>query len=132
MISATSPGSFLEEGRTQGLAPEESASATTSQPRNMSPVAAYYLSQTDLARELGVSPDAVRLWRKRNPAGSERPFPEPDAWTGVDEVPEVGADGSVNPRANARSMPGWLPSRLGEVRAWRDSLPGQGARTDLG
>jgi hypothetical protein len=92
----------------------------------MSGVAVYFLSQTDIARELGVSPDAVRLWRKRH-----ADFPEPDAWIGLDEAPGEGVDARENPRANARSMPGWLPSRLPEIRAWRESLPGQGARTDL-
>jgi len=154
----------------------------------MSPMVAYYLSQTDVARELGVSPDAVRGWRKRYPRGSAHPFTEPDCWTGVDEVPAAATPGRAaipagaleaaaaaimtaqnanddepgrreavrlakvaleaalplivtaapgaedpreNPRENSRSMPGWLPSRLGEIRAWRDGMPGAGARTDL-
>lgn len=94
----------------------------------MSRAPACYLSQTDVARELGVSPDAVRGWRKRYPRGSRHPFPEPDAWTGIDEVPQ---DPRENPRENSRSMPGWMPSRIGEIRAWRDGMPGAGARTDL-
>ena len=94
----------------------------------MTPMAVYYLSQTDVARELEVSPDAVRGWRKRYPRGSAHPFPEPDSWTGVDEVT---ADPRENPRENSRSMPGWLPSRLAEIKTWRDGMPGSGARTDL-
>ena len=98
------------------------------EPRNITPMAEYYLSQADVARELGVSSEAVRLWRKRNPDGSPRPFPEPDSWTGVDEVP---ADPRVNPRENSRSVPGWRRSRLDEIREWRRGMPGAGTRTDL-
>lgn len=98
----------------------------------MSPMAEYYLSQADLARELKVSNEAVRLWRKRHPRGSARPFPEPDSWTGVDEVTEKNtvippSDVRENPRDNSRSVPGWLPSRLPEIREWRDGMPGSGA-----
>jgi uncharacterized protein YjcR len=98
------------------------------EPRNITPVAVYYLSQTDIARELGVSPDAVRAWRKRYPS-----FPGPDAWTGLDEIPSEDADARVNPRENARAVPGWLPSRMEEIRTWRkEGMSGQGARSDLG
>lgn len=87
----------------------------------------YFLSQTDLARELGVTPDAIRLWRKRYPS-----FPEPDAWTGLDQVPDGDADARENPRENSRSVPGWLPGRLEEVKRWRAvGMSGQGARGDL-
>jgi hypothetical protein len=91
----------------------------------------YFLSQTDLARELGVTPDAIRLWRKRYPG-----FPEPDAWIGLDPVPEGDAgarsDPRQNPRENSRSVPGWLPGRLEEVRRWRETgMSGQGARGGL-
>lgn len=96
----------------------------------MSPMAEYYLSQADIARELGVSNEAVRGWRKRYPRGSAHPFPEPDSWTGVDEVPDgpgdVPEDPRENPRENSRSVPGWLPSRLPAIRAWRDGMPGSG------
>lgn len=94
----------------------------------MFPMTEYYLSQADIAREMGVSNEAVRGWRKRYPAGSPHPFPEPDSWTGVDQVP---GDARVNPRDNSRSVPGWLSTRLAEIRAWRDGMPGPGTRTDL-
>jgi transposase-like protein len=97
----------------------------------MFPVAVYYLSQADIAKELGVSNEAVRTWRKRYPEGSAHPFPEPDSWTGVDEVPAGELDARVNPRENSRSVPGWAPSRLAEIKAWRSGMPGPGARTDL-
>jgi hypothetical protein len=101
----------------------------------MFPMAEYYLSQADLARELGVSNEAIRTWRKRNPDGSPRPFPEPDSWTGVDEVPDgprgMPEDPRANPRENSRSVPGWRASRLAEIKAWRDGMPGPGTRTDL-
>ena len=103
----------------------------------MSPMTVYYLSQADIARELEVSNEAVRLWRKRNPRGSARPFPEPDSWTGVDEVTVDEATKAVvvkppsdvreNPRENSRSVPGWLPSKLDAIKAWRDGMPGSGA-----
>lgn len=95
----------------------------------MFPVAEYYLSQADIAARLGVSNEAVRTWRKRYHQGSGHPFPEPDSWTGIDELPEDGGvpDARVNPRENSRSVPGWLPSRLPAIRAWRDGMPGSGA-----
>ena len=113
------------------------AAHAAAEPRNITPVADYYMSQADIARELGVSNETVRLWRKRNPRGSSRPFPEPDSWTGVDEVeerpgkaprvPGLPEDPRENPRENSRSVPGWLPSRLPEIRAWQAGMPGSGA-----
>jgi hypothetical protein len=61
-----------------------------------------YLTQADLARELGVARHAIGVWRHRYPD-----FPEPDETIG-------------------RSS-GWLPSRVDEIRAWMASRPGQGA-----
>jgi hypothetical protein len=107
----------------------------------MFPVAVYYLSQADIARELKVSNEAVRTWRKRYPKGSEHPFPEPDSWTGVDEVPKdahgkvkvpaAPEDPRVNPRENSRSVPGWRMERLDGIKEWRKGMPGAGSRTDL-
>jgi len=65
-------------------------------------VASEYMSQTDVARALGVARNTVTVWRARYPD-----FPRPDATVG--------------------GVPGWLPRRLAEIRAWRDSRPGQGA-----
>jgi len=67
----------------------------------MSP-AAKYLSQADIARELGVARHTVNIWRTRY-----TDFPEPDVVVG--------------------DAPGWLADRLAEIRAWKDSRPGQGA-----
>jgi hypothetical protein len=99
-------------------------------------MAVYYLSQADIARELEVSNEAVRGWRKRYPAGKAHPFPEPDAWTGVDEVAEEGKappprDAGDNPRDNSRSVPGWLETRLDEIKAWRAGMPGQAWRAGV-
>jgi hypothetical protein len=106
----------------------------------------YLLSQSDIGNMFGVSGDAVRQWRKRYPPGSEHPFPEPDAWTGVDAPPERAAPEAAreearegepeapepDPGLHPRSMPGWLPKRRKEIRAWhREYRRGQGARTDL-
>ena len=106
---------------------------TAAGPCNVSPVALYYLSQADVARELGISSEAVRGLRIRYPHGSAHPFPEPDAWIGVDDTAEdaVRPDPRANPRGNSRSVPGWLPSRMAEIREWRRGMPGAGARTDL-
>jgi transposase len=64
-----------------------------------------YLSTADIAAWFGVGAATVTKWRGRYPD-----FPEPDAMTGT--------------------VAGWLPDREEEIRAWRASLPGQGARTD--
>lgn len=111
------------------------------EPRNMSPVADYYMSQADIARELEVSNEAVRGWRKRYHRTSSHPFPEPDTWTGVDEIPKdaqgrvkalaAPEDPRANPRENSRSVPGWRPERLDDIKEWRKGMPGAGARTDL-
>ena len=61
-----------------------------------------YLSQADIARELGVARHTVTVWRGRYPD-----FPKPDVTVG--------------------GAPGWLPGRLPEIRSWRDTRPGQGA-----
>lgn len=60
-----------------------------------------YLSQADLARELGVTASTVTTWRSRYDD-----FPAPDVLIG--------------------DAPGWLPSRLSEIMGWRGSRPGQG------
>jgi hypothetical protein len=62
-----------------------------------------YLNQADLARDLGVSRHLISVWRHRYPD-----FPGPDE--------TIGRSG------------GWLPSRVGEIRAWMAVRPGQGAR----
>lgn len=105
----------------------------------MSQVATYYLGVNDIARELGLSRSAVNGMREH----FRGYFPEPDAWTGVDELepgkgPEdppkvkVPEDPRDNPRANGKSVPGWLPERLKEIRRIRDEvMPGAGTRSDL-
>ena len=64
--------------------------------------AGRYLSQADIARELGVARHTVTVWRARY-----ADFPEPDVLVG--------------------GAPGWLAGRRGEIRAWLESRPGQGA-----
>ena len=73
--------------------------------------AARYLGQAAIARELGVTRHLVGTWRNRY-RNTQTPFPEPDAI--VDE-------------SDGRDVPGWLPERMGDIRSWRASLPGQGA-----
>jgi hypothetical protein len=65
-------------------------------------VAEEYLSQADLARELGVARNTVTVWRARYPD-----FPVPDVTIG--------------------RAPGWLRARLPEIRTWMGTRPGQGA-----
>lgn len=72
-----------------------------------------YLGQAAIGRHLGVSRHLVGTWRNRY-RDTPTPFPEPDAWTG---------DGENDDKA----IPGWLPERMDEIRAWKASLPGQGA-----
>jgi transposase len=72
---------------------------------------ARYLGQAAVARELGVSRHLVGTWRNRY-KDTGTPFPEPDAI--VDE-------------SDGRDVPGWLPESMDAIRAWRASLPGQGA-----
>jgi transposase len=67
----------------------------------MSP-ASKFLSQADIARELGVAKSTVNVWR-----GRYADFPEPDVIVG--------------------EAPGWLAGRLPEILMWKDSRPGQGA-----
>jgi hypothetical protein len=76
-------------------------------------VTVRYLSQAAIGRQLGGSRHLVGTWRNRY-KDTPTPFPEPDAWTGDDDDDD-------------RSVPGWLPGRMTEIRQWRDSLPGQGA-----
>lgn len=72
-----------------------------------------YLGQAAIARQLGVTRHLVGTWRSRY-RDTSTPFPGPDAWTG---------DGEDDDKA----VPGWLPERMDEIRAWKASLPGQGA-----
>lgn len=72
---------------------------------------ARYLGQAAIARELGVNRHLVGTWRSRY-RDSATPFPKPDAI--VDE-------------SDGRDVPAWLPESLDAIRAWRASLPGQGA-----
>ncbi|NUR85937.1 MAG: hypothetical protein HOY71_17805, partial [Nonomuraea sp.] len=62
-----------------------------------------FLGVVGVAQVLGVTRHAVHKWRARHPAGSSRPFPEPD----------VEVDGA----------PGWRAERVAEIAAWRDGLP---------
>lgn len=66
-----------------------------------------YLGQAGIARELGVTRQAVAKWRATFGTDAAHPFPKPDAW--VDGVP------------------GWLPGRVAEIRKWSESRPGQGS-----
>ncbi|MGW1679383.1 hypothetical protein [Saccharopolyspora sp. NPDC002376] len=75
-----------------------------------------HLSVAGLARELGVTRQAVTNWRARYGEDSDHPFPAPDVEIVVD-VDDDQADG----------VPGWLPERIDEVRQWRTGLPGRGA-----
>lgn len=68
-------------------------------------MATEYLSQADIGDELGVGGHLVNVWRSRS-----NDFPEPDIKVG-----------RKNP------VPGWLPARLPEIRAWVESRPGRGA-----
>ena len=74
---------------------------------------ARYLGQAEVARRLGVTRHLVGTWRNRY-RDTPTPFPEPDAWIGGIEYVD-------------KAIPGWLPERMGEIRAWKASLPGQGA-----
>jgi hypothetical protein len=56
----------------------------------------------------GVAPETVHKWMERYPD-----FPVPDSETTT-----------TNSR---RSVPGWLPEREPEFRAWHHNRPGQGA-----
>ena len=66
-----------------------------------------FLGQAGIARELGVTRQAVARWRAVFAAGCAHPFPVPDVW--VDGVP------------------GWVPGRVAEIRVWSESRPGQGS-----
>ena len=72
---------------------------------------ARYLGQAAIARELGVTRHLVGTWRNRY-RDTPTPFPEPDAWT---------------EESDGRDVPGWLPGSVDAIRAWKASLPGQGA-----
>jgi len=72
----------------------------------LGPMPEEYLSQAQIARALGVTRQALSVWRARY-EGTATPFPEPDVTAG--------------------SSPGWRAARLDEIRAWRSTLPGQGA-----
>lgn len=76
-------------------------------------MAARYLSQAAIGRQLGGGRHIVGTWRNRY-AGTPTPFPEPDVWIG---------DGDDDDRA----VPGWLPERMPEIAEWRKTLPGQGS-----
>lgn len=76
-------------------------------------MAVRYLGQAAIARKLGVTRHLTGTWRSRY-RDTDTPFPEPDVWIG---------DGEGDDKA----VPGWLPGRMDEIRAWKASLPGQGA-----
>jgi hypothetical protein len=69
-------------------------------------MAVEYVGAVGIGAALGVSDHAVHRWRMRYHPGSTHPFPEPD----------VEVDGT----------PGWRPTRLPEVKRWRDGLVGAG------
>ena len=70
---------------------------------------AGYLSTSDLAELLGISPATVRFLRTQSKPGGRYaadPFPEPDVVV-------------------SRS-PGWAKTRAPEILAWNARRPGQG------
>ncbi|TDD90782.1 hypothetical protein E1298_12845 [Actinomadura rubrisoli] len=64
-----------------------------------------YLDRAQIGALFGVSAQAVAKWQERSDD-----FPEPDGVLGD------------------RELPGWLPSRVDEIRAWHKARPGQGAK----
>jgi hypothetical protein len=56
-----------------------------------------YLSQDDIGRLLGKDRTLVNVWRSRYDD-----FPAPDVRLGIGK----------------RSVPGWLPERMDEIKAW--------------
>ena len=62
--------------------------------RKLTAMTTEYIGQAGIARALGVTRQAISVWRKRHPD-----FPAPDAIT----------DGG---------FPSWLPERLDEIKAW--------------
>ncbi|MBA9003671.1 hypothetical protein [Thermomonospora cellulosilytica] len=68
----------------------------------MDPV--HYLDRAAVAALFGVTAQAVAKWQDRYDD-----FPKPDATWGE------------------RKLPGWLPERVGKIRAWHAARPGQGA-----
>ncbi|WP_084266063.1 hypothetical protein [Actinomadura macra] len=62
------------------------------------------MDRADVGAMFGVTARAVALWQDRH-----TDFPKPDI--------ELGA----------RELPGWLPKREAEIRAWHEARPGQGA-----
>jgi hypothetical protein len=65
--------------------------------------ATWYMDRASVGALFGVSAQAVAKWQVRYD------FPAPDI--------ELGD----------RKLPGWLPSRIDEIRAWHAARPGQGA-----
>ncbi|GAA4059781.1 hypothetical protein [Actinomadura miaoliensis] len=63
-----------------------------------------YLDRASVGALFGVSAQAVAKWQERY-----EDFPAPDALLGE------------------RELPGWLPSRVAEIKAWHAARPGQGA-----
>lgn len=68
-----------------------------------------YLDRAAVAALFGVSAAAVARWQERHGPDHENPFPAPDIVLGD------------------RELPGWLPDRVDEIRAWHAARPGQGA-----
>jgi hypothetical protein len=65
-----------------------------------------HLAQEDIGRQLGVGRTMVNVWRARF-KGTPDPFPEPDVETGLGDHP----------------LPGWLPERMDDIRAWLSRHP---------
>ncbi|TDD24994.1 hypothetical protein E1287_37675 [Actinomadura sp. KC06] len=63
-----------------------------------------YLDRASVGALFGVSAQAVAKWQDRH-----GDFPAPDVHLGD------------------RDLPGWLPERADEIRAWHAARPGQGA-----
>lgn len=74
-----------------------------------------YNSAADIAALFGVKENTVQQWRSR--FGPDR-APEEIAKVAAFPVP----DAYIGPFA------GWLPEREPEIREWRASLPGRGAK----
>lgn len=64
----------------------------------MTGMATRYLSQNDIARLLGAARHMVNVWRSRH-----KDFPKPDVEVGI----------------GSRSVPGWLPERMDEIKEWK-------------
>ena len=80
---------------------------------NIAGMPVRHMAQEDIGRQLGKGRTMVNVWRARYKDTAD-PFPEPDVEVGLGKHP----------------LPGWLPERMDDIRAWLARHPRLGGHRE--